>query len=665
MTTAGATSEGLYTLNTIDGTASQVGKVTSFGVTEIAPQSLATDGTRLWMVGSDAILYTVNRITGQATQVGSVASGFGVNETDPRVLLYVGTAGSGRLYMIGRSRNSLYEIRLPSGQGTWNRGSGVDVGGALQIYESRADQIANCNDLAIKGSHVYATYNGDTIARLDLATGDRTRVLNTGHRLGLTNITGLANHASANTFYFLTSTSTGNGTLYTASITGSGHTRIGSSDGLVGVPNTKGILNFNGASAPSAANPLYMVSPSDNGSLYTLDTSSNGTANKVEVANFNLSTREEDPVGLAYGNSTLYMLGQNPPGNTTRSGVYTIDPSTGVATKDGVLLQQLDVLGLHFYNDGTNNNLYTFGTFAGALRKITLPTTGTAPTRGYSTAQVGTGVGSGETRPYSLTTVGTGANTVHYLVGFDTDRLLKLNLSTGAAFNNGLAPGFGQSITEPRALVSDGTNLYLVTDSSIHTFNLTANSTNLGAVGAATNITGMVLARGLARISTTTYITGGTTADNTAKGLFSINLGSGAATRIGSATQFDANENNPQGLARHGSTLYMVGQANASLYSISSSTGIATQISSITAIWSNEAYTNGKFQATLTFIGSDVIGIAASDFEVRTSADATTTGWVFDTPSTSATAGNGITIAVYSTLKYQWKFQITIKTGQY
>ena len=69
-----------------------------------------------------------------------------------------------------------------------------------------------------------------------------------------------------------------------------------------------------------------------------------------------------------------------------------------------------------------------------------------------------------------------------------------------------------------------------------------------------------------------------------------------------------------------------------------------------TASWSNTEYSNGKLQGTLTFAvtsGADtsITEISAADFAVINSSNVEQNGWVFDTPSATATAGTGITIA--------------------
>ena len=303
-------------------------------------------------------LYEIDRRSGQATQVGSLAGGFGVSENNPRALAYVGSAGSGNLYLAGNSTYRLYEIRLPVGQAaTWTGNASVPIGGVREVATITTGSF---KALAASGSTLYAVHGnnaGPSISTVNLSTGALTATANArGH--GLTNITGITYSGTSNIFYVVTSSSTVNGTLHTVDVSTSGAaTRIGSSDGLIGVMRVHGIVNFNRSSAPTATNPLYVATWANSGSLYTVN-STTGVGTRVTVTNFALATREQNPVGLAYGGSTLYMIGQNTSG--ARPPVYTINTTTGVATKDGNAGSGLNyqIAGLHFYN----NYLYTFST---------------------------------------------------------------------------------------------------------------------------------------------------------------------------------------------------------------------------------------------------------------------------------------------------------------
>lgn len=78
------------------------------------------------------------------------------------------------------------------------------------------------------------------------------------------------------------------------------------------------------------------------------------------------------------------------------------------------------------------------------------------------------------------------------------------------------------------------------------------------------------------------------------------------------------------------------------------------------ATWSNVHYctTNNKLQATLTFSGVNVTNIDASDFEVPN-----TTGWIFDMPPSSASAGSGILIAATPPANTSGPYRFRLKAG--
>ena len=84
----------------------------------------------------------------------------------------------------------------------------------------------------------------------------------------------------------------------------------------------------------------------------------------------------------------------------------------------------------------------------------------------------------------------------------------------------------------------------------------------------------------------------------------------------------------------------------------------------LTAAWSNVSYTGGKLTGTLTFSGGNATGISASDFEIVNNATPPvpqTTGWTFDTPNATATAGTGITISATPPSGRNERFKIRLK----
>ena len=75
---------------------------------ETASTGLAALGTTLYMVGArNARLYTLDTTDGSATQVGRLARGFGVGENFPSGLAAIGSI----LYMVGVNTDALHALR--------------------------------------------------------------------------------------------------------------------------------------------------------------------------------------------------------------------------------------------------------------------------------------------------------------------------------------------------------------------------------------------------------------------------------------------------------------------------------------------------------------------------------------------------------------------------
>ena len=90
------------------GEATRIGDVSQFGVSESVPTGLAAIGDTLYMVGdSTDALYTLNTTDGSATQVGSLSAGFGVSEGFPSGLAAIGAT----LYMVGWDTDALFALR--------------------------------------------------------------------------------------------------------------------------------------------------------------------------------------------------------------------------------------------------------------------------------------------------------------------------------------------------------------------------------------------------------------------------------------------------------------------------------------------------------------------------------------------------------------------------
>ena len=194
----GLTNDVLYTLDTTDGTATQVGNLAAgFGVGEDFPTGLAAIGNILYMVGANNDkLYTLNIDSGDGTpdgsaiQVGNLAAGFGIGETVPTGLAAIGTT----LYMVGQSNNVLYILNIDSGDGTSDDGSATRIGMATNFGVGEV----NPSGLAALGATLSTLYmvgwNNSMLYTLDTTDGSATQVgsLAANFGVGERNPTGLA-----------------------------------------------------------------------------------------------------------------------------------------------------------------------------------------------------------------------------------------------------------------------------------------------------------------------------------------------------------------------------------------------------------------------------------------------------------------------------------------
>ena len=114
--------------------------------------------------------------------------------------------------------------------------------------------------------------------------------------------------------------------------------------------------------------------------------------------------------------------------------------------------------------------------------------------------------------------------------------------------------------------------------------------------------------------------------------------------RLESSSVYSGNSNSP----------------NAPASDVDSST-VTLNSTTTTAAWSSVSFTSGKLQGTLTFTGANVTDIDSEDFEVLNSSNTIQTNWTFDTPSTTATAGTGITIAATPPATTNASFKLRLK----
>ena len=224
------------------GVATRVGSATRFGVSEGAPNGLASHGGSLYMVGSDTdVLFSLDPTTGIATQVGS-ASSFGVGESIPQAL---GSHG-GSLYMVGSILNALLTINPATGVAT-------RVGTATQFGVSGR----SASGLASHNNVFYMIVNR-ALYTINPATGVATRVGSaTEFGVGERTPRGLASHGGS--LYMLGST---NDVLYTLNPATGVATRVGTATQF-------GVSERDPRALASHGGLLYMIGER-NDALFTL-----------------------------------------------------------------------------------------------------------------------------------------------------------------------------------------------------------------------------------------------------------------------------------------------------------------------------------------------------------------------------------------------------------
>lgn len=287
-----------------------------------------------------------------------------------------------------------------------------------------------------------------------------------------------------------------------------------------------GIVLLGGCPEPPMPDPPT-PGPGTVGSL-DLSTVEVGEALRVGSVNkFGLGANEGQPSGLAAIGNTLYMVGwgedtydRDANGRFIRirtaaiPALYTVDASTGVATRVGSAdkfgVNEIAPSGLAVIGD----TLYMAGNYNETVYTLNT-STGVATPVGSRLLETG-GLG-----PNGLAAVG---NTL-YMVSTETDALYTVDTTTGIAARRGSAIQFGtgnappSTAIEPFGLVAIGNVLYMV--------------------------------------------------DIWFQRIFTVDTGTGIATRVGNAPRFGlngVNEGIPSGLAVIGDILYMVGQKHDALY---------------------------------------------------------------------------------------------------
>ena len=203
---------------------------------------------------------------------------------------------------------------------------------------------------------------------------------------------------------------------------------------------------------------LYMVGHR-NRVIFTVSTAT-GVADSFGTRGFGVG--EFRPNGLAAIGTTLYMVGW------TNDVLYSVDTTSGSVTRIGMATKfdvtedtptDLAAMGTTLYMLGTNGT--PGGATSGAYLYTLNTTTGVATRRGNTAA----GFGVSESTPTGLAAID---NTL-YMVGQSNDVLYTLNTTTGSATRVGMATNFEVfDVTEdaPAGLAAIGSTLYMVGQSN-------------------------------------------------------------------------------------------------------------------------------------------------------------------------------------------------------
>ena len=265
------------------------------------------------------------------------------------------------------------------------------------------------------------------------------------------------------------------------------------------------------------------------------------------------------PAGFSFNPTTRVLSGT--PTAATGSGTIAIRATNSLGSDHWTVTYQAIAIGVATrvgtaIGFGVNENagglashsnvLYMVGTSADALYTVN-PTTGVA-TRVGSADKFGAGIGV----PNGLTSHGGSL----YMVDTTTEALYTVDPATGIATRAGTATLFGLGVSNfvPTGLASHGGSLYMV-DATNHDLYTVDPATGIATrVGRADNfgINGLD-PQGLASHNNVLYMTEGIN-----NALFSLNTTTGVATQVGSALGF-GHDLRSGALASHGDSLLMAG----------------------------------------------------------------------------------------------------------
>ena len=485
--------------------------VSKFGVNEGTPYGLTWHNGKLYMLGRDAdALYELNADTGIATRIGNVTA-FGVGEALPAGL----ASHNDELYMAGDWHDALYRLNPKTGVAT-------RIGNAHAFGPDSSDtRQRNPAGLASLGGTLYLIgYNQPQLSTLDTSTGIATHVSSEDFGFSETSTIALGVHGTTLYAYsfgvgpeFFSLTTAGVGERITIP------TNFG-----VGERAVSGI-------ATGYSKPANFAVQSDG------DIEWSGTVAQATAADYTLYARVHDG---KQGNNT--------------ADTATIDDTVPVTVK--------------VTNQGP--------AFAKDAYDLALPADDTSHTLGT----VAAADPESNTVAYSLRDDDT--NTL-YMVGASNDALYSVNKTTGAVTRIGSAANFDAGIESVGGIAWHNGDLYIVGNGSRASSVSEALYTVDSGTGVATYLAdysdlGLSLGEwgGIASHDGALYVL-----RIGSKPLVRIDVRDGTvwATALGSSG-FGVGETTPSGLASHGSPpkLYMVGRNKSRLYTLNTTTGAATQV---------------------------------------------------------------------------------------
>ena len=168
---------------------------------------------------------------------------------------------------------------------------------------------------------------------------------------------------------------------------------------------------------------------------------------------------------------------------------------------------------------------------------------------------------------------------------------------------------FGIARTSASGLASHDSKFYMIDDTNdtLNTLDITSGAAT--RVGLANNFgsANITVPAGLASHQGSLYMVG--QSGTNASALYTLDTTSGVATQVASAVNFAVGEFFPSGLASIGTTLYMVGDTNDVLYTLDLTNGAATRVGSAVNFGVGESAPSGlaSIRNTLYLVGGNNI----------------------------------------------------------